>query len=150
MSSVVPSEFDNARTGAVRGPSSWYDKRTPSETVSVSRAIGRPPSPWRERGAGPPTASPRRGPAQSGALGVLDARAGRQLRLGLVGGLGQHEVEDDFGEGGVEPLGPDLFGLLLANHRRDQTVPGSVGEVVMQVGVAVDIDLGGQVAMLRG
>ena len=89
-------------------------------------------------GGGRPRPGPRALGRWSGSRGVLAVHLGR----GRGGGLGmQHEVEGDRGIGVVQPVRPDAHGVGHLLDRRDQFVAGREGEVVVQVLVAVDVDL---------
>ena len=68
------------------------------------------------------------------------------LRLGR--GL-QGEIEFDFGKPATHPM---LCGALLVIAETDfgdQLVTGGVGKIVMQVLITVEVDLSGEVAMIR-
>jgi hypothetical protein len=61
----------------------------------------------------------------------------------------QVEVEVDRSERLRQALGVDLGRIADAGHRRHQAFAAGKGKVVPQVFVAVDVDLGGQLAVLR-
>ena len=61
----------------------------------------------------------------------------------------QDEVERDFGEGGVEAARAQRLGLADPPHRGDQPVAGGEREVVVQVGIVVDVDLRRELAIAR-
>jgi hypothetical protein len=44
----------------------------------------------------------------------------------------------------------DRRGVVLLDDGRDQVVARRIGEIVMQIGIAVDVDLRGQMAVARG
>lgn len=69
---------------------------------------------------------------------------------GLFGGL-EFEVEVDFGvAAGVQATGAGGAGVVAEVDVGDEFVAGGVGEVVVQVFVAGQVDLGGQVTMAGG
>ena len=66
----------------------------------------------------------------------------------LHGGL-QHEVEIDLGEAPLHAPRLGLPGIVDETNFGDQFIPCGIGEVVMQVGIAGQVDLCSEVAMVR-
>src|SRR5262249_49155524 len=60
---------------------------------------------------------------------------------------GQFEIEANAGKRLVQTDLVDVLGVRYALHRRDQIVPRSEREIIVQVLVAVDVDLRGQLTM---
>ena len=74
----------------------------------------------------------------------------RHHRVWRVGALTmQDEVERDLGEWCIQPAGTHFRRVGRAAHFRDQAIAGGEGEVVVQVFVAVDVDLCCQLAITR-
>ena len=71
------------------------------------------------------------------------------LLLGLGRGL-QGEVELDFGKPTAHAVGRGTLLVVAEGNLGDQFVTSGVGEVIVQVLVAIQVDLGGQVAMVIG
>src|SRR4029077_5478911 len=80
----------------------------------------------------------------AGRYGVL-AMHDRVRRTG--GFPGQLEIEANAGKRLVETGLVDLLGIRHALDRRDQIVPRSEREIIVQVFVAIDIDLRGELTM---
>ncbi|AJY48748.1 hypothetical protein KO116_00238 [Halomonas sp. KO116] len=95
--------------------------------------------PWRYRRAGWPDPGRLLWPA-----GGRDAPAAR----GLDGG--QRHIEHHVGEGAVQVALGDLGGVFNPLGGHDELFAGGKGEVVIGVGVACQVDLGGQVLVARG
>src|SRR5690554_908077 len=82
-------------------------------------------------------------------LVFLGPRTGMaMLQLGLIG-LGELDVEHYLGEGAIQLALGDLALILDAVGRHHQLLAGSEGEVIEGVGVARQVDLGGQVLVTR-
>src|SRR5579859_86315 len=76
--------------------------------------------------------------------------AGECLVLGRGGG-GEREVEDNIRIRRIDACRLDVRRIRLADDGGDQVVAGRVGEVVMQIGIAIDVDLRGELAIaVRG
>src|SRR5260370_42425894 len=82
----------------------------------------------------------------SGRYGML-AMHDRVRRTG--GFPGQLEIEANAGKRLVETGLVDLLGIRNALDRRDQIVPRSEREIIVQVFVAIDIDLRGELTVTR-
>src|SRR5438094_2355224 len=91
--------------------------------------------------------NPRGLDAHSGGLRML-AGDDRGRRAGSL--LGHREIEADAGERLVEAGLVDLTWVGNALDARDQFVAGAEGEIVVQVLVALDIDLGRELAVAGG
>jgi hypothetical protein len=61
----------------------------------------------------------------------------------------QHEIEADLGMRRVQTARLRRWGIHYPPHLRDQPVAGGEGEVVVQVFVARDVNLRGQLAVSR-
>jgi hypothetical protein len=91
--------------------------------------------------------NPRGPDAHSGGLRML-AGDDRGRRTGDL--LGHREIEADARERLVEAGLVDLMWVGNALDARDQFVAGAEGEIVVQVLVALDIDLGRELAVAGG
>jgi hypothetical protein len=85
-------------------------------------------------------------PGASCGLGVdaMHLGARQALNLGV-----QDEVEGDLRIGAIEPVLAELRGIRVAMHLGDQAVTGREGEVVVQIFITVDVDLGRQLPVAR-
>ena len=68
------------------------------------------------------------------------------LGLRFGGGL-QGEIELDFREAPLHAMGFGALGIVEKVDPGDQLIAGGVGEVVVQVFVAIQVDLGSQMAI---
>jgi len=59
----------------------------------------------------------------------------------------QMDVEDDLGEGALQVVGRNGGCVSALDKGRNQTVAGRIGEVVVDQRVALDVDLGRQLAV---
>src|ERR1700730_15852551 len=84
--------------------------------------------------------------ARSGRFGV-GARHHRAWRVGAL--TMQNEVEGDLGERRIQAARTLFLWVRKAVHFRDQAVARGEGEIVVQVFVAIDVDLRRQLSIAR-
>src|SRR6516225_6218834 len=124
-------------------PVSELSSSEPSRRSTSLSNMGITPLVWLG-GEGPVFSGPSyRASGRYGMLSVHD-RVRRTRRF-----AGQLEIETNAGKRLVETGLVDLLGVRHALHRRDQIVPRSEREIIVEILVAVDVDLRRELAAAR-